>query len=293
MAYSSGTSCRSDSSIEDFMIRVERNFGMAPRPVESTYDTSDNTSRTINSIPTISSGMSCSSDSSIARDAEFMIRMDNWKVQRTFYDYNTTDNASTSSSIPSTFYDISRACTPTINTDIAAHRTLQEADALKARVAEFMERMANWKAERNFGIAPRPVDPIVPKKPKVDDPHVVQSLTAVGNSPFLQITCPVIKSAFVLERWLFCEFTINLDSAFTSLSKQIFDKVVMVATNKPTIGRFGYTTMKVARVHKPEDVALVTMLVVDNEEALPAVLGRNAIKYFWPGAVTIANLIKF
>ena len=196
---------------------------------------------------------------------EKMIRVGNWRVESsTFYDSNTSDNIS----------------------DIAAHRTLQEANALKARVAVFMEKMANWKTERNVGIAPRPVDIIVlPKKAKADDPNVVQSLIAVGNSPFPQITRPVIKCAFVLERWLFCEFTINVESAFSSLSKQIFDKVVMVATNKPTIGRFGYTTMKVARVDKPEDIALVTMLVVDNEEALPAVFGRNAIKYFWPGVL--------
>ena len=58
-------------------------------------------------------------DSSIARFEDFMIRMDNWRFETTFYDYNSTsDNisrASTSSStIPSTFYDISRACTPPI-----------------------------------------------------------------------------------------------------------------------------------------------------------------------------------
>ena len=64
---------------------------------------------------------------------EKMIRVDNWRVESTFYDSNSTsDNIS----------------------DIAAHRTLQEANALKARVAVFMEKMANWKTERNVGIAP-------------------------------------------------------------------------------------------------------------------------------------------
>ena len=60
------------------------------------------------------------------------------------------------------------------NTDIAAHRGLQEANdcssgtsyssasriALKARLAQFMERYDTWKAQRNFDIATRPVGAI-------------------------------------------------------------------------------------------------------------------------------------
>ena len=190
--------------------------------------------------------------------------------------------------------------TPTTNTDIAAaHRGLQEADAcrsktnqntddndcssgipLMTRVAEFMERYDTWKAQRNFGIAPTPVGAI-PKRPKVDDTHV-QLLTSVGMSPLLQITCPVIKAGFVLEGWLFCEFTIDFDSAVTTISKQIFEKVAMVAANKPTIGMFGYTNITLARIHSLEDVAIFKILVGDNFEP---VLGRNALQYFWPGSV--------
>ena len=147
--------------------------------------------------------------------------------------------------------------------------------ALKARVAQFTERYHTWKAQGS--------------RPKVYDTQV-QSLTSVGMSPLLQITCPVIKAGFVLEGWLFCEFTIDFDSAVTTISKQIFNKVTMVAAHKPTIGMCGYTHMTLARINRLEDVAIFKILVVDNFEA---VLGRNALQFFWPGTVESVRRIIY
>ena len=156
------------------------------------------------------------------------------------------------------------------------------------RVAEFMERMDTWKkdARRNFGIAPTPVGAI-PKEPKLGDPHV-HSLSSAGSSPFLQITLPVVKAGFVVEGWCFCEFTINTDAVVTSISKTIFDKVAMVATNRPTLDLHGSTKLTLARAHRPQDVAIFSIMVVENEEA---VLGRNAIQYFWPDVLRNVKVV--
>ena len=129
--------------------------------------------------------------------------------------------------------------------------------ALKARVADFIERYDTWKAQRN-------------------------QLTSVGMSPQITLTCPVIKAGYVLEGWLICDFTIDFDSAVTTISKEIFEKVAMVAANKPTIDMFGYTNITLARIHCLEDVAIFKILVGEDFEP---VLGRNALQYFWPGSV--------
>ena len=157
------------------------------------------------------------------------------------------------------------------NTDIAAHRGLQEGNdcssgtsyssasriALKARVAEFMERYDTWKAQRN-------------------------QLTGVGMSPQIIYTLPVIKAEYVLDGWLICEFTIDIDSEVTTISQEIFEKLCKVASNKPSIDMFGSTNITLARLHCLEDVAIFKIEV---GEDLEPVIGRNALQYFWPCSV--------
>ena len=129
--------------------------------------------------------------------------------------------------------------------------------AIKARVADFIERYDTWKAQRN-------------------------QLTGVGMSPQIIYTLPVIKAEYVLDGWLICEFTIDIDSQVTTISQEIFEKLCKVASNKPSIDMFGSTNITLARLHCLEDVAIFKIEV---GEDLEPVIGRNALQYFWPCSV--------
>ena len=113
-------------------------------------------------------------------------------------------------------------------------------------------------------------------------------MSPAGSSRVLQVTLPVVKAGFVVEVWCFCEFQINTDVADTSISNTIFEKATMFATIRPTLDSQGSTKLTLARANRPQDVAIFPIMVVEDADA---VLGRNAIQYFWPDVLRRVKVV--
>ena len=120
-------------------------------------------------------------------------------------------------------------------------------------------------------------------------PRVLSANAVQNNAPL-----PVIKASFIVEGRYICDFEIDTDASHTTISPLVFKKAQYVAINKPTLGqeqtmrladgsfsesKCRLTHLSLARADKPYDTATFPVMVCKGPNVI---LGRNAIKYFWP-----------
>ena len=118
----------------------------------------------------------------------------------------------------------------------------------------------------------------------------VLAANAVQTGPPL----PVIKASFIVEGRYICDFEIDTDASHTTISPLVFRKAQYVAKVKPTLGqeqtmrladgsfsesKCRLTHLSLARADKPYDTATFPVMVCKGPNVI---LGRSAIKYFWP-----------
>ena len=105
---------------------------------------------------------------------------------------------------------------------------------------------------------------------------------------------PIITAAMIVEGRYICNFEIDTDASHTVVSTEVYQKAYLVAENKPERGP--QTPMKLADGSKSQKSSFSTHLSLaraDNPgntrtfevmvlEGPSVILGRTAIKYFWP-----------
>ena len=124
------------------------------------------------------------------------------------------------------------------------------------------------------------------------------SANAVQTDPPL----PVIKASLIVEGRYICEFEIDTDASHTMVSPEVFRKAQYVAKNKPILGpeqtmrladgtysenKCRLTHLSLARADNPYNNATFPVMVCKGPNVI---LGRSAIKYFWPSIYD--NLLK-
>ena len=140
----------------------------------------------------------------------------------------------------------------------------------------------NGSSNGNYFMKKLDVTPVV-------SPRVL-AVNAVQTGPPL----PVIKASFIVEGRYICDFEIDTDASHTTIPPSVFRKAQYVATNKPTLGqeqtmrladgslsdnKCRLTHLSLARADKPYDTATFPVMVCKGPNVI---LGRSAIKYFWP-----------
>ena len=126
----------------------------------------------------------------------------------------------------------------------------------------------------------------------------VLSANAVQTGPPL----PVIEASFIVEGRYICAFEIDTDASHTMISPEVFRKAQYVAKNKPILGpeqtmrladgtysenKCRLTHLSLARADNPYNTATFPVMVCKGPNVI---LGRSAIKYFWPSIYD--NLLK-
>ena len=131
----------------------------------------------------------------------------------------------------------------------------------------------------------------IPQESSYDDLDAqVLSVKSLQTGPPL----PVIKASFIIEGRYICDFEIDTDASHTMISPTVFKKAQYVAKEKPTLGpeqtmrladgsfsnhKCRLTHLSLARADNPKDEATFPVMVVDGPNII---LGRSAIRYFWP-----------
>ena len=105
---------------------------------------------------------------------------------------------------------------------------------------------------------------------------------------------PIIIASMVIEGKYLCNFEIDTDASHTVISPEVYQKACLVAPQPPPKGKLHamkladgtYTSKKsfdtflhLARADKPEDSQPFQVMVLEGPSVI---LGRTAIKYFWP-----------
>ena len=105
---------------------------------------------------------------------------------------------------------------------------------------------------------------------------------------------PIITAAMIVEEKYICEFEIDTDASHTVVSPEVYQKAYLVARDKPEKGpktpmkladgshsqKTSFRTyLSLARADNPKNVKTFEVMVLEGPSVI---LGRTAIKYFWP-----------
>ena len=105
---------------------------------------------------------------------------------------------------------------------------------------------------------------------------------------------PIIMAAMIIEGKYICDFEIDTDASHTVISTEVYQKAYLVATDKPERGpstpmkladgsqsqKTSFSThLTLARADNPSNTRAFEVMVLEGPSVI---LGRTAIKYFWP-----------
>ena len=105
---------------------------------------------------------------------------------------------------------------------------------------------------------------------------------------------PIITASMIVEGRYICDFEIDTDASHTVVSPSVYQKAYLVALNKPERGpqtpmkladgsksqKSSFSThLSLARADNPKNIRTFEVMVLEGPSVI---LGRTAIKYFWP-----------
>ena len=105
---------------------------------------------------------------------------------------------------------------------------------------------------------------------------------------------PIIMASMIIEGKYICEFEIDTDASHTIVSTEVYQKACIIASDKPERGpettmrladgsksqKTSFSThLSLARADIPKNIKTFEVMVLEGPSVI---LGRTAIKYFWP-----------